>query len=42
MATKYSAKDKFTAKPNDFEVVYMPPKKQADTKKNDKKPAKKK
>ena len=28
MADKYNAKDKFTAKEGDFEIVYRPPKKQ--------------
>lgn len=33
MKNKYNPKDKFTAKESDFEIVYMPPKKQATEKK---------
>ena len=34
---KYNAKDKFTAKPGDFEIVSMPKKKPADKKQADQK-----
>lgn len=43
MTAKYNPKDKFTAKPGDFEVLYMPPKKpEKKGEKAGQKPAKKK